>query len=50
MALVGSEALAIVTEPGAHVLILSDGEEEVAVAVELDLRQRTFLYFFYVSA
>lgn len=49
VALVGSEALAIVTEPGADVLILGDGEEEVAVAVEFDLRQRTFLIFF-VSA
>lgn len=45
VALVGAQALAIVTEPGADMLILGDGEEKVAVAVELDLRQRTFLVF-----
>lgn len=33
MAVVGAEALAVVGEPGANVLILGCGEDDVAIAV-----------------
>jgi hypothetical protein len=33
MAVVGSETLAVVREPGADLLVLGDGEDEVAIEV-----------------
>ena len=43
VALVGSEALAVVREPRIDDGILCDREEQIALAVELDLGERTLV-------
>ncbi|KAI3488103.1 hypothetical protein L1887_47882 [Cichorium endivia] len=43
VALVGSEALAIVREPGVDDGVLCDREEQITLAVELDLGERTLV-------
>lgn len=43
MAVVGSKTLAVVGEPGADLLILCDGEDEIAIFVVLNLGERTLV-------
>lgn len=44
VAVVGAESLAVGREPDTEDLVLCDGEEKVAIAVELDLVEGPFLY------
>jgi hypothetical protein len=41
--IISSETLAVVREPGVDDVVLGTGEEEVALFVELDLCQRSFV-------
>lgn len=43
VAIISSETLAIVREPGVDNVVLGTGEEEVALFIELDLGQGSFV-------